>query len=398
MAVAPRRESPAAATVPSLVPAPNEKLRVLFFAWNYYPAPAGGAERQARLQAEELVRRGHEVTVVCPRVPGVAGGVINGVRVRRLLKIYRRPLGRVTYLSSILRFMLVHARRYDVVHIHLANLQADVVVPIAKMLRKPVYSKVACGGEIGEVMRLRNVARVTRWVGLRKSTLVQALSAEIATELESIGVAPDRIVHLPNGLDLGRFRPATPGERADLRAALGLPRDKTLVLFAGRFARYKGIDDLLAVWKEVARSDACLVLVGSAETDHPLDALPEGDGVIVRGWSNQVVDFVRASDVFVYPSWTDGMSNAVLEALACGLAVVASTSGATAEMVEDGVEALLFAPRDRALLRAQLVCVLGDAELRRRLGRAAAAGSAARGIDRVVDRLEASYRRMLADA
>ncbi|MEX2446318.1 MAG: glycosyltransferase, partial [Dehalococcoidia bacterium] len=81
------------------------RRRILFCTLNYAPGATGGAERQARLQAEELVRRGYEVTVVCPREPRQRSGAINGVRVRRLPVRWhgrgRRPLhllGLGTYL------------------------------------------------------------------------------------------------------------------------------------------------------------------------------------------------------------------------------------------------------------------------------------------------------------
>src|SRR5947208_13361587 len=184
----------------SLAPQPSRHLRIVFFTWNYFPAPAGGAERQARLQAEELVRRGHEVTVVCPRTSGERSEIIGGVRVHRLPWIDRRPLQRLLYLAALLVFFSRNARRFDVVHIHLANLQADVIVPLARLFRRPVYIKVACGGSEGEVTRLAKVARLTRWVGLRHAAHVQALSQEIGAELISIGVRPERIVRIPNGL------------------------------------------------------------------------------------------------------------------------------------------------------------------------------------------------------
>src|SRR5436190_21166955 len=85
----------------SLAPQPSRRLRIVFFTWNYFPAPAGGAERQARLQAEELVRRGHEVTVACPRTTGKRSESIGGVRVRRLLWTDRRHLQRLGYLVAL---------------------------------------------------------------------------------------------------------------------------------------------------------------------------------------------------------------------------------------------------------------------------------------------------------
>src|SRR5205814_786993 len=138
-------------------------------------------------------------------------------------------------------------RRFDLVHVHLANLQADVVALAARVSGRPVYVKIACGGSIGEISRMSRAAILTRRIGLRRAAVVQALSEEIRGELVAIGVDEARIVRLPNGLDRTRFRPSARAERAELRRRLGLP-DGVLVMFAGRFAAYKGIDDLLSAW------------------------------------------------------------------------------------------------------------------------------------------------------
>jgi glycosyltransferase involved in cell wall biosynthesis len=373
----------------------SSPLKILFCTWNYYPAPAGGAERQARLQAEELVRRGHRVTVMCPQMPGFGSAEINGVRVARLRRLYKRRGQRISYLASILLFVARRLRRFDVVHIHLANLQTDVIVPLAQLFRVPVYAKVACGGEAGEVYRLRVPAMITRWYGLRHATRVQALSQEIVDELASIGVRRDRIVRVPNGLDLLGFAPVDADERQRLRAELELPADSVLFLFVGRFAQYKGIEDLLAAWSAADLENAHLVLVGSAtETDKPIGEFETPETVIVRDYTNSIVEYLGAADAFVYPSYTDGMSNAVLEALACGLPVVASRSGATEELIDDGKSGVLFDAGNRSALADAIQALHGDHSLRSRLGVAARAAVEPYDIRTVVDRIETEYRQL----
>jgi glycosyltransferase involved in cell wall biosynthesis len=342
-----------------------------------------------------LVRRGYDVTVICPRTPGAKNDVINGVHVRRLPRMNRLPGRRVSYLLSLAVFIATNCRRFDLVHIHLANLQTDVIVPIAMLLGRPVYAKVACGGAAGEVRRLAAPARVTRWFGLRHATRVQALSSEIVGEMHEIGVRPDRIVEIPNGIDLDSFTPATQAEKRELRRKLDLPVDDVILLFAGRFARYKGVADLLAIWPDVAGESSTLVLVGEADTDKPMGELPPHPRMIVRDFTNTVVDYLRAADVFVYPSFADGMSNAVLEAMACGLTIVASRSGATASMLRDEASALLFDAGDRAALSGALERVLGDEELRGRLSGGARDDVGRFAIGAVVDRIERVYADMV---
>lgn len=372
-------------------------LDILFCTLDYHPGAAGGAERQARLQAEALVKRGHRVTVCCPRNGDLPRRqVVDGVNVRRLYVFPHRPLSRVTYLITLTLFLLRHMRSFDLVHVHLANLQADVVVGLATVLRRPTYVKVACGGSAGEVKRLAKVAWLTRWTGLRRARRVQALSDEIAGELVSIGVAPERILRVPNGVHLPE--PGV-GEEADqkreLRHRLGLPEDRTIVLFVGRFAAYKGLHDLLAVWESREWPDAVLLLVGAPAVDKPMDPIVANERVIVHGWAEDVRPYLEAADVFVYPSYADGMSNALLEALAAGMPTVASRSGAAEEMIVDGESGILFDAGDRAQLARALDTILGDAELRDSFGRRVQDDIRKFSIDRVVDEIEREYRQML---
>jgi glycosyltransferase involved in cell wall biosynthesis len=290
--------------------------------------------------------------------------------------------------------LLSHVRRFDIVHVHLANLQADVVVAVAAALGRPSYVKVACGGVGGEVHRLSRVAWLTHWFGLRHATRVQALSDEISRELASIGVEAERVVRLPNGVSV----PAVSGdddERTLARHRLGLPDDRTIFLYTGRFARYKGVLDLLEVWRARRRPGALLMLVGTEAIDAPIGKIETAEDVIVHDWADDVSDYWRAADVFVNPTHADGMSNALLEALAAGMATVATRSGAAGEMIEDGVNGLLVDARDHRQLAAALDRLAEDVDLRHELGANARRLALRYSIDSVVDRLEASYVQML---
>jgi glycosyltransferase involved in cell wall biosynthesis len=369
-----------------------ENLRVLFCVTGYFPAPVGGTERQARLQAIELTRRGHKVVVVCPHdASTVQSGAGDGIRVIRLRRLPRRPFRTLSYLVRLLLFLLRHARDYDLVHIHLANLQADVGVLAVRLAKRPSFVKVACGGVQSEMQRLRRVAGVTRWYGLRHATLVQALSPEIEDELRQIGVSQERIVRIPNGVDLKSFRPPLAAERAEARRALGLPSEAPIVLFLGRFAVYKGIADLLEAWSRVSWLGN-LVLVGTADTHGGMETIPAFDGIEVRPWTNAPLEYLKASDVFVHPTHADGMSNALLEAMACGVAPIATRHGATERMLTDGEDALLVSPHDPDALAEALCRLLSDPARRAEIAANAAETAYRYSISSVTDQIEAMYR------
>ncbi len=374
------------------------RRRVLFCTYGYRSRLDGGAERQARLQAEQLTRRGYEVTVVCPRQPDGPSGDVDGVTVRRLPRLGIRWLGGLSYLFALALFLLLRLRRFDVVHVHIANVQADVVVTVARLLRRPSYVKIAAEGPRGDIGRMRRVAWLTRYQGLRNAGRVQALSAGIRRECLDLGIAPQRVVEIANGFPTAQFAAASAEERARQRELLGLPPDGVIALFVGRLANYKGVADLLEAWRRLAPERALLLLLGGMAVDDPLSVPVEGPGVLVRGWVADVRPYLHAADIFVLPSHAEGMSNSLLEAMACGLPAVATRVGAAPAMIAGGQSGLLVDAGDVDALAGALGRLIGDAELRARLGAAAERTAHERySIGAVVDRIEREYEALWAE-
>ena len=383
---------------PRLITVAPKKLRILFCVTGYFPAVVGGTERQARLQAEELTRRGHYIDVVCPRHTSTSESKVGDAPVIRLRGVSRRPFRTVSYLVRLLFFLLRNARRYDLVHIHLANLQADTGVLAVRVARRPTLVKVACGGSQSEMRRLRRVAWATRWYGLRHATRVQALSREIEEELQQIGVPRERMVRIPNGVDLREFSPPSPKERGELRRRLSLPLDTPIALFLGRFARYKGIDDLLSAWSVVSENGR-LVLAGTGVDTHGgIGKVLPGERIEVRSWTNRPAEYLKACDIFVYPSHADGMSNALLEAMACGMAPIATAHGATEEMLTHGNNALLVAPHDPRSLVEALNELLRDSNQRSTISTQALETARRYSIAKVTDQIESVYYQVLSSS
>lgn len=373
----------------------SRRLRILFCTLGYAPGPGSGAEQQARLQAEELVRRGHSVTVVCPSAAGVKSGWLNGVRVQRLRWPYRWwYLRELTYLPVLAAYLALTARGYDLVHVHIASRQADVAVLTARRFGRPVYVKVAGGGRGREIRPTKFVEWITRHAGLRGAELVQAISDEIAADLRQIGVDEDNIVRIPNGVATTHWEEATAERRAAARRALNLPQDAVIALFAGRFAREKGLRDLLETWTATTKlGRAKLVLVGEPAPDDPIGPIEQGDRVIVRGRTDHIKQYYWAADLFILPSYGEGMSNTLLEAMCCGLPVVATNVGAAAQMIDSGVTGFLIAPGDWTALATVLTRLIDEPALRERTGAAAAASVRDRfAIEGVVTEIERNYR------
>ncbi len=166
-----------------------------------------------------------------------------------------------------------------------------------------------------------------------------------------------------------------------------------MVLYAGRFAEYKGVVDLLQAWAEVAqKADGLLILVGArGREDRPLSAPVDGPGVVTRPWTSMVIEYLHAADVFVYPPHQDGMSNALLEAMACGVAPVATRIPAVEGLLEHERNALLIPPFAPKELSQALLRLLRDDRLRQEIARAAAETAREYSVEDVVSDIELSY-------
>ena len=326
-------------------------MKIVFITVGYPPLQTGGAEAQARLQALELIKNGHNVLVIsrseklAPRIE-----TIEGVQVLRLPLVRIRILGTLLHLFSMFCCLLILMPRFDLIHVHLANLNADVAVLVGKLLRKPVYVKLASGGKSGEIFRFRKLSTLTNYYGLRNSDRVQAISEEIYSEALLIGVSQDNLTKIPNGVIIPKFEDFEYSRKQyaqELRNSLNLPKISYLFLYLGRIAVYKGIADLLTAWdKSAFDEDVYLLIVGPAALDQPYKINKDHKNVLVLGNQTDTIPFLMGADCFVLPSHGEGMSNALLEAIAFKIPVISTNVGASGELLSFGLGGRLIEPHN----------------------------------------------------
>jgi glycosyltransferase involved in cell wall biosynthesis len=143
-----------------------------------------------------------------------------------------------------------------------------------------------------------------------------------------------------------------------------------------------------------AHPDALLLLLGVGEEEEALKQAA-GDGVRFAGRIEEVAPYLQASELFVLPSATEGLSNAQLEAMAAGVPALVTEVGGASDLIQHGQSGWLIPPDDLPALRAALLTLLGDEGLRARLGaqgRERVAGDYALPV--IADRLRALYRRL----
>jgi glycosyltransferase involved in cell wall biosynthesis len=214
---------------------------------------------------------------------------------------------------------------------------------------------------------------------LRDADAFVAMSRAIEAEMLAAGIARDKVVLLPHGIDLQHFRPAPPAEKDDLRARLHVPGAARVVVWTGRLLKGKGLETLLDAFALVAAADpdAQLVLVGSgegqalsveAELRDRAGRGPLAGRVIFAGRVDNVTPWLKAADVFAFPSEYEALGLSLIEAAACGLPCVGARTGGIVDVIQDGVTGLFFEPRDTAGLAAALQRLLADPALCAQLG------------------------------
>ncbi len=187
------------------------------------------------------------------------------------------------------------------------------------------------------------------------------------------GAAPHKLVVIPNGICTEDY--LSPLARAALRAQWNLPSDARVLASVGRLVPQKGLDVLLRALAHVSEPNVHLILIGEGDHESKLRALAAELKIAARvhfaGYRRDVPRLLGALDVYVHPARFEGMSNAVLEAMAAGCPIVASAVDGNVELIENGVEGWLVPSDDVAeLARAMNEALAQEREAHRR-GRAA---------------------------
>ena len=374
----------------------NNHTRVLFLTESFHPV-LGGGEQHIRSLGARLAASGMPATVVTRRgdAAWAAEETLDGIRVRRVWPAGPGRTGKYLMVPAALVALVRERNAFDVLVVRGTRVLGLAGLVMARVLGKGVVLQPELNGEMsGEIYTWGTryadgpVASAMRWAAavrnlwLRDADAFVAMSHRIREELLAAGVPLERIALLPHGVDTARFRPATAGERSALRARLGLPREALLVTYTGRLLRGKGLETLLAAFGRAAAQEprAHLSLVGSGSgqalsVEEELRQRVREAGLEPRvtfaGRVDAVEDWLRASDVFAFPSIFEALGISLVEAAACGLPCVGSRTGGIVDVIEDGGTGRLFPPGDTDALAAALGELLADPARRAAMGEAA---------------------------
>ena len=334
-------------------------MRVLMIIPSFRPL-VGGAERQLEGLAAELTSDKVSVLVVTRQLLGAQRREhLQGFNILRL------PSGipKIGFAISLLFFLIWSRRNFDIIHCHTLSGPAIVSVIVARLTKKPVILKVTRSGAGSQLDRFQSskIRLLVLTIMARWTDRFIAITKDVENALREAGIQRQKIVGIPNGVAI----PDDPVVKKE---------NNIKIVFVGRLIPRKRVDWLIRSYSFAPTSRGSkLVVIGDGPEQKKLSTLATElkveNKVEFKGQfrKDQVEAELASADIFVLPSTSEGMSNALLEAMANRLAVVAADIPQNRELITENLNGCLFeTPEDLSLVLAKLVS--NDCE-RRRLGK-----------------------------
>ncbi len=345
-------------------------LSVLMFCPQFRPV-VGGAERQAEKLAIALVAAGCRVTIVTPRIDPASADIeeSGGVRIERfpLTDLSRRfPIPGIAIVNipailwQVARSVSVRLKGHDVLHCHLASLQTAGAALAVRVSGIPVLCKAAVAGQrsdLGEIEKGGITGHSVAWLVRVLIGNWIATTEDVSQALVRAGVNPKQILRIPNGVDL-----------SDSFAQHASGKSVRRFLYLGRLSTnsQRDVPTLIRAFDRLAvkHSDVELALVGRGdlfqETFALANACEARDRIQMPGL-DEPNKWLSWADCFVLPSRIEGLSNALLEAMAAGLPCIANDIPPNREVLENGEAGVLVPVGDDEKLAAAMERMASDA-------------------------------------
>lgn len=355
----------------------------------------GGGERHTADLANALSRRGHEVfAAVSPQSP-----LIEELKRIPAQNIFELPLRNALDVHSAIELARrVREKGIEIIHAHvardyllaaLASRRSSAPLVLTRHLERPLKS-------------------LHRWTLARVARVIAVSEAVERALLEQKIFAPEKIRRIPNGIDVDLFERRARSFDAKRFRRLMKVEGRLLVGITGELREHKGQEDFLRAAAIVSGRFADVDFVVAGEDASPrkeyrarLEQLAAELDIKTRihftGWLADVVELLPALDVFVSSSRVEPFGLVMVEAMACGLPVVATSTGGAREIVEDNVTGKLVAVGDSQALAEAICALLADEDARRLMGERGRARAKQRfSLERMLGETEALYREVLA--
>ena len=346
---------------------------VLMVIAQFPPSFVGGAEKMAETFAGEFRERGMLYRIVTRCFAANKRPVRDDLPVD-VLSIPETPvLGSFLYLLKLSLYLIRHRHHYDVIYLGMPKYNAIVCSVFAALLGKKLVVKF----ESPTWERQGDKVHRIRFFGLflfalRRADAVVVLNTQMFADLLGLGVAPNKVLIIPNAVDTLRFAPVV--DKEAYKHLFNIT-EKKVIIFLGRLLRAKGVFVLLRSFAAIASDHPSvrLMFIGDGEEREALNrealALGIGNRVTIRSTDNPA-PMLACGDLYVLPSESEGVSCAMLEAMATGLCAIATPVGGNREVLTENKTGVFVPVGDVDRLGEILKTLLIHDNERRRLATA----------------------------
>jgi glycosyltransferase involved in cell wall biosynthesis len=326
----------------------------------------GGQEIRILEESKGLIARGHEVAVACP-----AHARMTTEAARFGVPVIPLPIEFKTVAGFLALRRYLASQQPDVVNTH-SSADSWLTGLACATLRNPPA-----------IVRTRHISAAVsgnffnRWLYRQAQSVVTTGESLRRHLLETLKVDPARVVSVPTGIDTERFSPVKcAADKAAAKLALGLDPAQQHLGIVATLRSWKGHLFLLDAFAQLKRPGLQLLIVGEGPQlgaiQEKIATLGIASSVVLAGQRSDPERWMQATDVFCLPSYAnEGVPQAILQAMLCGLPIVTTPVGAILEAVSDNHTALVVPPKDATALAGAIARLLDDSVLAARLGEAA---------------------------
>jgi len=283
-----------------------------------------------------------------------------------------RLIGTLYYYLLLSIYLFFHQFEYQIIQVFFLKHSAFVSAIIGKFLKKRIICRLAGAGEYGDISAIKKIPFYPFFLKIFKNIdAFIVLSKKIEEELINCNFSKDKIYFIPNGVDIEKFK--MPEDKKALKEKYGFA-NKKIITFVGRLSDEKGLEFLMEAFKNLNIQGKYLLILGEGHLKEKLINYTQNPGISEKvsflGFCEDVSDYLKISDLFVLPSISEGMSNALLEAMASGLPVVATKVSGNVDLIEDSINGFLVDPANSQQLTIAMERILKDERLVQKMGEA----------------------------
>ncbi len=330
-----------------------------------FPPEYTGASIQAITLAKALRKRGVRVTFVTA-TPKDENHDINqheGFAVIRLAPCKNSSnLSILFFWFRIIRVLLINIRGYDIIHVIGPCTLHNIIPWIGKLLRKPTLVKTTLSNEIGQfnLSKKCGLEQKFNFYSSKAYSRIICISKMIMKELTLATGSQKRLKYIPNGVNGDLFSPVSDERKKKLRESLNLPVDGLLFSYVGVLDKRKNLEWLVNNWLAACDkyTDVYLVIAGPQARENIMadgggpefadylkdyvEQLGGAEKVFFLPFRQDVEVYFQLTDFFVNPSLSEGLSNSMLEAMACGAVPIVSKTSGVEDVIDDGNNGFMF--------------------------------------------------------